>query len=256
VYLTCPTCQTVYAVRAAMLRDGQGEVRCGACRSVFYALDCLSDELPRALEADGGASPAAPAPGPDRAPEAPALIPVVPVDGVPAALREDLERVDPPPSPALRNAGVWAATVLLLVLLGVQYLWFAPGDLAARFPMARTAVERFCVQAGCMQRAERAPERIRMISRDVRAHPRYEGALLVSATFTNAAPWPQPFPHLRFTLYDVSGATIAVRTFVPEDYLAGVLPADAPLPPGQPVQIGLEVLAPEQAAVSFEFEFL
>lgn len=257
MYLTCPTCQTVYAVRAAMLREGQGEVRCGACRSVFNALDCLSDELPHAVDAHGEDAPQAVLPEPGRdAARAPALEPADPIAAMPSALREDLERVEQPVSPALRNTGAWAAATLLLLLLAVQYLWFAPQDLSARFPMASGAVERFCLQAGCMQRAERAPEQIRMISRDVRAHPRYEGALLVSATFTNAAAWPQPFPRLRLSLYDVTGATIAARTFEPKDYLAGVLPADASLPPGQPVQIGLEVLAPEQPAVSFEFEFL
>jgi len=266
MYLTCPSCQTVYAVRAAMLREGQGEVRCGACRSVFNALDYLSDELPAAADAPAGDAPppaqAEFAPDPPQAesppglPRASALAAAGAIEAVPQALREDLERIDPPASPALRNTGAWAAAVLLLLALAVQYLWFAPADLIARFPMAGAAVERLCLHAGCMQRAERAPEQIRMISRDVRAHPRYEGALLISATFTNAAAWPQPFPRLRLSLYDVTGTTIAARTFEPQDYLAGVLPADASLPPGQPVQIGLEVLAPEQAAVSFEFEFL
>ena len=107
-----------------------------------------------------------------------------------------------------------------------------------------------------MTRAERAPDRIRIVSRDVRAHPRYEGALLVTATFSNAAPWPQPFPRMRFSLYDVNGQTIAARVFEPAEYLGGVLPADAPLPPGRPVQVALEMLAPEEAAVSFEFTFL
>lgn len=268
MYLTCPTCQTVYAVRAAMLREGQGEVRCGACRSVFNALDYLSDELPQAGAPDGeqALSPDTPTSAPASAPASapvgvranagPAVDVAEPLEAVPRALREDLERVEPAHSPALRSAGIWVAAVLLLGLLAVQYLWFAPSDLGARFPMLRNTVERFCVQAGCMQRAARVPELIRMISRDVRAHPRYEGALLVSATFTNAAAWPQPFPRVRLNLYDVTGATIAARTFEPAEYLSGVLPADTSLPPGQPVQIGLEVIAPDQAAVSFEFEFL
>jgi predicted Zn finger-like uncharacterized protein len=250
VYLTCPACNTVYAVRAAMLREGQGEVRCGACRTVFNALDHLSDELPQPS--------AQPQTGVSAADAAPKAVPAATsLAVVPEALREDIERAaEPSQSPASRNLGQWAAALVLIAALAMQYVWFAPRDLVQRFPMVRTAVERFCLEAGCMQRAERAPELIRMVSRDVRAHPRYEGALLVTATFTNAATWPQPFPRLRFSLYDVNGETIAARTFLPREYLAGVLPADAPLPPGQPVQVGLELLAPEEAAVSFEFEFL
>jgi len=320
VYLTCPRCQTVYAVRAAMLREGQGEVRCGACRTVFNALDCLSDELPvqageppehgamlsgqvaalpekaAASSGPGGASfehggalpghggvpfehgGALPGHGevsfekggalPGRgealpehdfgAAHAPARHPAAArAREVPEALRSDLARADePPPSPRTRNTGLWLAALVLLGCLGLQYLWFAPEDLAARFPQVRAEVRSFCLAAGCLERRRRAPEQIRMLSRDVRAHPRYEGALLVSATFTNTAAWAQPFPRLRFTLYDVNGAIIAARTFTPSQYLAGVLPADSDLPPGQPVQVSLEMLAPEEAAVSFEFRFL
>jgi hypothetical protein len=237
-----------------MLRDGQGEVRCGACRSVFNALDYLSDDVPgdgyatgpslAEVESDAtpkSAVPAATAPAPSI---------------VPDALRADLAAAQDASSPRGRHTGLWVAALVLLLGLAFQYLWFAPADLSARFPMARSTVERFCLEAGCMQSARRDPEQIRMLSRDVRAHPRYEGALLVTATFSNAAPRAQPFPRLRFSLYDVNGQTIAARTFTPAEYLAGALPADSVLPPGQPVQIALELLAPEQAAVSFEFTFI
>jgi len=236
-----------------MLRDGQGEVRCGACKSVFNALDCLSDELPSPEALAGGAEEGSP-PG---SPAGPAAVQAHPMPATPAMLPEAL-REEPGPAgapPLVRHAGLWAAAAGLLLALAAQYLWFAPEDLARRFPVAATAVQRFCLEAGCLLRPERAPERIRMLSRDVRAHPRYEGALLVTATFSNAAPWPQPFPRLRFILYDVNGDTIAARAFQPRQYLSGVLPAGAALPPGQPVQVSLEMLAPEEAAVSFEFEF-
>lgn len=243
MYLTCPDCKTVYAVRAAMLREGQGEVRCGVCRTVFNGLDYLVDELPEDATVQAGVAGTQPV----AAPRAAGVVPDV--------LRGDDER-DGSPSPAARNTGLWAASLVLLLAIAFQYLWFAPQDLSMRFPQVGGLVARFCHAAGCMQRATRDPDRIRMISRDVRAHPRLEGALLVTATFSNSATWAQPFPALRFSLYDVNGATIAARTFTPSQYLAGVLPADAALPPGQPVQVALELLAPEEAAVSFEFEFL
>lgn len=146
--------------------------------------------------------------------------------------------------------------IVLLLALAAQYMWFEPRDLVARFPQTSTFVDRFCRLAGCIVEPRRDPSRIQMLSRDVRAHPRFEGALLVTATFSNAAPWPQPFPRLRFSLYDVNGETIAARVFEPREYLAGALPPDADLPPAQPLQVALELLAPEEAAVSFEFSFL
>ncbi|MFT5445392.1 MAG: putative Zn finger-like uncharacterized protein [Gammaproteobacteria bacterium] len=274
VYLTCPNCDTVYAVRAAMLRDGQGEVRCGTCRLIFNALDCLSDDLPTARAARDTVADAAVKPeaheGADPADEsaidsadkrvlddAPAAsFGGMQSTSVGQALLEDLQDLHGTNPPVARHTGLWISAVLGLLTLAFQYLWFAPEDLSRRFPLVASQVESFCMSAGCMTRDERLPEFIRVISRDVRAHPRYEGALLVTATFSNTATWAQPFPGLRFSLYDVNGRTIAARTFSPQQYLGGVLPADAPLPPGQPVQVALEMLAPEDAAVSFEFTFL
>jgi predicted Zn finger-like uncharacterized protein len=271
MYLTCPNCETVYAVRAAMLRDGQGEVRCGTCRLIFNALDSLSDELPVArVPIESCAAPAAAAEmdgeeqqsatAASAAAEDPvaasADFPSLEHDGVPPALREDLDRLHAASAPVMRHTGLWLMAAFGLLALGFQYLWFAPEDLSRRFPQVRSQVESFCLRAGCMARAERAPQLMRVLSRDVRAHPRYEGALLVTATFSNGASWAQPFPQLRFSLYDVNGRTIAARTFTPVQYLAGVLPADARLPPGQAMQVALEMLAPEEAAVSFEFTFL
>ena len=278
VYLTCPNCETVYAVRAAMLRDGQGEVRCGTCRLIFNALDGLSDELPTARvsvqsstqTSDGEVAVPVSSAEPADAQQAvsnvdstgmanatvSATISGLANTAVPPALREDLDNLHGAGAPAVRQTGLWLVAVIGLLALAFQYLWFAPEDLSRRFPQLGPQVRSFCLQAGCLQHAERAPQLIRVLSRDVRAHPRYEGALLVTATFSNAAGWAQPFPGLRFSLYDVNGRTIAARTFTPVQYLAGVLPADAPLPPGQAVQVALEMLAPEEAAVSFEFTFL
>lgn len=256
-----------------MLRDGQGEVRCGTCRLIFNALDCLSDELPTAralggtaddvavqLEAQEGSDPggsAAYGSAADALDDAPAAsLGGIQPTSLGQALLEDLQHLHATNPPVARHTGLWISAVLGLLTLAFQYLWFAPEDLSRRFPLVASQVESFCMSAGCMTRDERQPEFIRVISRDVRAHPRYEGALLVTATFSNTATWAQPFPGLRFSLYDVNGRTIAARTFSPRQYLGGVLPADAPLPPGQPVQVALEMLAPEEAAVSFEFTFL
>lgn len=261
-----------------MLRDGQGEVRCGTCRLVFNALDCLSDELPTARASRDSADEVAAEPEAreDSVPAGSSAYdsaadaadkralddtPAVSLGGMQStpvgqALLEDLQDLHGTNPPVARHTGLWISAVLGLLTLAFQYLWFAPEDLSRRFPLVASQVESFCMSAGCMTRNERLPEFIRVISRDVRAHPRFEGALLVTATFSNTATWAQPFPGLRFSLYDVNGRTIAARTFSPQQYLGGVLPADAPLPPGQPVQVALEILAPEEAAVSFEFTFL
>ncbi len=284
MYLQCPKCLTVYAANASMLSDGQGEVRCGACLTIFDALAALSDEIPAAGSASARvpAGPAAvvePAPvtGEDGSPpiETPGddadtgavLLDTFKVEkprarvrsgaeAIPESLREDWQRLQTARAARLRNISLGALALALLAALAVQYMWFEPEDLLRRFPQARAGVEAFCKRAGCLLPSARDPAKIQLLSRAVRAHPDYEGALLVSATFSNKAPWPQPFPYLRFSLYNVNGQTIASRVFSPRNYLAGALPPGALLPSGQPVQVSLEMLAPEEAAVSFEFSFL
>jgi len=287
MYLQCPKCFTVYAVNASMLRDGQGEVRCGACMTVFDALESLTDDIPNPKSVaqnlsqeidpdaptiintgDQSSSDTGPAfqTLPDEVSgavlldtfkvEKPNPRAAASAEDVPESLREDWLRMHEARAARIRNISFGVLALLLLLGPAVQYMWFEPEDLLRRFPQARPGVEAFCKQTGCLLPSTRDPSKIQLLSRAVRAHPAYEGALLVSATFSNTAPWPQPFPSLKFSLYNVNGQTIASRVFSPSHYLAGTLPGDALLHSGQPVQVSLEMLGPEEAAVSFEFSFL
>jgi len=60
---------------------------------------------------------------------------------------------------------------------------------------------------------------------------------------------------LTFSLFTVNGQLSTIREFAPAEYLGDRPRAALPMPPAKPVQISLELLAPEQAAVSFEFNF-
>ena len=100
------------------------------------------------------------------------------------------------------------------------------------------------------------PGGVELITRDVRIHPDFEGALLVNATLMNALPFAQPYPRIQFILYNVAGEIIAERTFEPSEYLQGSADLTHGMLPKVPVQAVLELLAAEQAAVSFEFRFL
>lgn len=175
---------------------------------------------------------------------------------IPDLLREDMERAAAQTRARRRSIAYTCAALALLAALGVQYAWFMPRDLAQRYPQWRDAVASFCELTGCALPSKRAPERIRILSRDVRVHPRYEGLLQITAMLVNKAPHRQPYPRMQFTLYNVNGRPIAARIFEPSEYLGRAVAPDALLPPDARLQVALEVVAPEQAAVSFEFEFL
>jgi hypothetical protein len=175
---------------------------------------------------------------------------------MPAVLRDDAEQRAAARRASRRAVTLGFASVVLLVLLGAQYAWFMPDDLLARFPQARIWLEPFCARTGCVLPHTLEPGGVEIVTRDVRIHPDYEGALLVNATLMNALPFAQPYPRIQFVLYNVNGETIAARTFEPPEYLARQVNLVRGMLPKVPVQAVLELLAVEQAAVSFEFRFL
>lgn len=175
---------------------------------------------------------------------------------LPRVLREEVDEAAARGAARRRNIGLGAAALSLVALLAGQYVFFMPDDASRRYPGLRGAIESLCVRIGCVMPEQRNASRIRVISRDVRVHPRYEGVLQIKATLRNAAPYRQPYPLVRFTLFNVNGQTIATRVFRPSEYLGRDVAASARLRPETPFQVELDVLAPEEAAVSFEFSFL
>ena len=175
---------------------------------------------------------------------------------LPDVLRLDAEEFADRAAARRRAIGFGSGALALLVVLAGQYVFFMPEDAARRYPQWRGAIESLCVRVGCVLPERRDPARIRVVSRDVRVHPRYEGVMQIKATLTNSAPYRQPYPRVRFTLFNVNGQTIATRVFQPREYLGRPVDLGARVRPKTPFQVELDVLAPEEAAVSFEFSFL
>ena len=177
-------------------------------------------------------------------------------DAIPEVLREDMARLAATRRARRAAMGFGAGCLLLVAALLAQWAWFEPADVLARYPQARSWLERLCEHTGCVLPERRDASRVRMVTRDVRVHPRYEGALRVTASLMNTAPFTQPFPRLHFILFNVNGQVIASRVFEPREYLPQDVDAASEMRPRVPVQVALELLAPEDAAVSFEFDFL
>ncbi len=286
MYTHCLHCDTWFAVGATHLRIGHGEVRCGHCMQTFDALLELTDERPQAateeaaraeqlvmtalaneeegegLEAisfgavdtdvDVGADVGADVPlldaaQGDAAPEQ---------EVVPEVLREDLALIQA--VRRARHARTWygAISLILTVALMAQFVWFNPQTVRRQYPLAADWITRFCNQTGCELPPERDLAKVTMLGRDVRIHPSYEGALQVHAAIVNSASFNQPFPNLEFTLFNVNGQIIATRSFAPDEYLNAPEVEARGMVPRTATQLTLDLLAPEQAAVSFEFKFL
>jgi len=284
----CPQCNTYFRVSAEQLKAARCRVRCGVCLQAFDALAHLHDdeeicrlgadqaavpqlEFKRAEErpGTGGAGGMA---GDDDSPtiRETEVLPEWTMESIPKEESGEglasvvVENEDIPPSlevvsvPASGwKAFAWRGSgVALLGALLAQAGWFHGDILSRHIPGLSPPLEALCKQWGCPWTTHRELQRVRLSSQDVREHPRYEKTLLVNAELVNEAEAPQPYPILQLSLYQSSGAVLAGRRFEPREYLDASIPIEEGMKPGQPVHIVLEVVAPEQDAVSYEFGFL
>lgn len=162
------------------------------------------------------------------------------------------------PAPTVRS---WLQPVyglvalLLVVLLPLQYAYFMRADLAG-YAALRPWLERMCQYARCDLPLQRDPAAIELVNRSVVSHPSVRKALLITAAFKNTADFIQAYPVLEVTLTDATGGRVAMRRFLPREYLAaGSDPAQG-IGPGALVNVVLEVAEVEQVATSYQFEFL
>lgn len=145
-------------------------------------------------------------------------------------------------------------SLILLALLLVQAGNTFRAEIS-QYPALAPIAGRFCEGQECVAPEKRAPERIRIVNRDVRPHPEVAGALLISLSFVNEAEFPQAYPTLEVSFSDIHAQLIALRRFQPAEYLGGERRSSSPLPPGELVALSLSIVDPGEQGVSFRFEF-
>ncbi|MGW8228398.1 MAG: DUF3426 domain-containing protein [Gammaproteobacteria bacterium] len=175
-------------------------------------------------------------------------------EAIPLRLRDSLAVEVKPRRPLLLILGL-LAILLFSATLFVQLAYFRSSQLLDRFPVLQPLVERVCTTLSCRYSGPRDVSQIKLVSRDIRLHPKVNNALLISATFINRAAFKQPYPDITVTLSDLSGAMVAQRRFTPAEYLGRLNSPFLLMPSGKPVQIALEVVDPGKDAVNFEFTF-
>jgi predicted Zn finger-like uncharacterized protein len=266
MYTFCPSCSTVFGIKAEHLLAASGRVRCGECGHVFRAFDYVYEDyetvqsaLAEHLDQQAVLEEEAPQTGADYA------------DGD-VEEYNDQDILDdaiatgfpiPPEYSASwsdrislgRNIAYGAMIGVLLLLLGVQWLYFNRTALAAQSDW-RPGLEKLCSVLRCELPLQVDLSRIELLNRDVRKHPQVEGALLINATLVNRADFPQPYPVLEVTFSNSSGKPVAARRFNPAEYLGGKTDIKAGMPENMPFQVVLEIEDPGEDAVSFQFEFL
>lgn len=150
-----------------------------------------------------------------------------------------------------RRLLLWPSVSLLgVVALIAQIGWFQFDTLSRHQPY-RSVYSAVCPLLKCQVPALAAPELIRTSNLVVRSHPQAEGALVVDTILLNTASFSQPFPELTLTFSNRYGETVASRSFLPGEYLAGELAGHRLMPSNQPIHLTLEILDPGPDAVGY-----
>lgn len=148
-----------------------------------------------------------------------------------------------------------AGSLLLTLLLGIQFIWFQRDELANRYPDTRGWLTGFCELAGCKLAPVWAPDKIQIISRELRYHPGNNKAILARLTIANVSGHDQPWPVIQLVLSNHTTGFRAMRRFTVDDYLpAGKRPAT--FPADTPVNVSLEIMKPGKPAPDYVFSFL
>jgi predicted Zn finger-like uncharacterized protein len=282
MYTSCPDCLKQFRIQASQLSIAAGQVKCGECGHEFNALSRLSD-IPLTLDQiNFDYEPkykSAPAQEPEF--EIPETVHVNEVlaeevsegvgadeggahsespEGIPGEIPYELPdelREEFPVKRSLFATISWAfgAFSLLLVIIA-QLAWFNRDELLLRYPQVEPFAREICERLHCEILRHRDISSIKLLNRDVRNHPLYEGKLLVNATMANRSDTIQPYPQIQLALFNPGGEVIGYREFKPEEYLDDSINIQAGMLPESPIHFVLEVSGPTKDAVSFEFHFL
>ncbi len=177
---------------------------------------------------------------------------------IPHRLRDAITSFDqqkPPLSTAKRTV-YSLASVLLVLLLAIQLVLFKSTALANSIPALQPLLTSLCSSLPCRYTGNHNSKQIKIVSRDVRLHPKIKGALLISATIVNQASYTQPYPTILLKFTDLTGNTVAQRYFPPKDYLGQLNKPFALMPSKKPIQLNIEILDPGSDAINFQFFFL
>jgi len=263
MYTQCPECLTVFSLDAKTLTQARGEVICGHCQGAFDALQSLTSQLPPepfqqlplAVYSDHP-------PQIEFAVYRPqAATPAVVIDVPTATDEENFGKLVFAPR-FVRDKRVrgprrwpWVLLILLLaLLLAVQLAWTQRETLIAD-PTTGTWLRKACVALDCRIPLVQDVHQLRLLARDVQAHPTVSGALMISATVRNDAAFDQPYPVVVITLSDAAGKRLAMRRLRPDEYLGDAEQLREGLAAGSSAALVFEVQDPGQQAVAFDFAF-
>ncbi|HBW84109.1 MAG TPA: hypothetical protein DEF79_08740 [Gammaproteobacteria bacterium] len=155
----------------------------------------------------------------------------------------------------------WGRTLALLLAAGLlgmslagQHLWRNQENFSQQVRW-RPLLEWVCANRGCGLPLYEDLMAIESSNLSVRSHPSRADAVMVQVQMRNTAPFEQAFPVMILSFDTVNNEPIALREFLPTEYLQSELPESATMPVMAPVQINLALMDPGEDAVNYTLAF-
>jgi predicted Zn finger-like uncharacterized protein len=245
----CDRCGRLFPVYAQQLKERRGRVNCPQCGARFDALTTLLDEAMPGFEPSAGRVWTAAPVGVDK--RTGSRVPRGPRLGIGDRRRPERARRSAAGRPARRplsRLGWTLGSLLLLLTLGAQWVWWQRGDLL-RDSERRVALERLCERLGCTLPALRVPDALAVRDPTLDPDPAGGGDLTLHLRIENRGQVPQPMPLLELELLDLEGELAANRRFAPQEYAPGFT---HPLDPGETRAVSLAIARPQAQTSGFK----
>ena len=231
----CPICRTRFRASDELLNAAGGQVRCGACLTVFNGRDHLLEPTSAAERNDTSSSH----PSPRSQEEA---------STTPAPTHQPL-----PPTDTAAQLGLSIGVLLLGVGLLINVFWLRFEGWSQQ-PALRTLYESACEVVDCRLRPLRALADIEVASSVFQTRHGPPEELELAFELRNRAPFKQPFPALLVRLRDEQGKVLATHRWPPKDYLD--VEATRSMEPQQRVPVVLRFDDPSSRAADYSLSLL
>jgi predicted Zn finger-like uncharacterized protein len=160
---------------------------------------------------------------------------------------------EPLAGPASGRLGWLACSIALALGLLAQLGYYQRGALLSHGDF-RPLLERACGVFGCVLPLRQDLAQFKVLDSTVKPHPRVKGALLISASLLNDAPFAQDYPVVEVKLLNETSTPLALRRFGASEYLRSSSMAQG-IGSGASLPVVFEVLDPGSDASGFEFSF-
>ncbi len=268
----CPACQTQFFATEEQLNKHGGKVRCGQCLHVFDAraqLITVAEEHTEAASPDShlndssstadmtatmqpvqSASPDIPA---DTTISSAQVENIQAVQPEPSRLNDAVEKTKTNPQYTVKKRGwLWGlGSLLLLLLAGLQSLYFLRDEIAIYYPDLKPYLVQACQPLSCTINLPKQIESIIIDDSDMQEDADHTGLVRFSSTLINNGSHVLAYPNLELTLTDIDDKPVLRRIFKPAEYLPTGNKVEDGIHAGEQIRIQLAITTSDIAVAGY-----